>query len=118
MLEAAFVEMAHEVIRTAPWGLMWRVGLGAVLSITDMATDINVTLSFRNVGEAQAVYYYAMLVSLGCSWVLQLVFTIVQHKGRERSALAKEMFWAVFFLKSPRDAFKVRVTEHWWNCGG
>ena len=24
VLEHTFVEMAHEVIRTAPWGLLWR----------------------------------------------------------------------------------------------
>ena len=118
VLEVAFVAMAHEVIRTAPWGLMWRVGLGAVLSVIDVATDLNVTLSFRNGGEAQAIYYHAMFVSLGLSWGLQLWLTIAQNKGRGGSALAKELFWTVLFLKSPRDAFKVRVAERWWNCGG
>ena len=108
VLEVAFVEMAHEVIRTAPWGLMWRVGLGSVLSIVDIVTDINVILNFRAGGADQKVYYNAMLVSLGCSWVLQIFITIMQNKGRGGSALAKELFWTVLFLKSPRDAFKVR----------
>ena len=58
------------------------------------------------------MYYYAMLVSLGCSVVFQIILTIVQNKGRGGSALAKELFWTVLFLKSPRDAFKVRVTAH------
>ena len=115
-LEAAFVEMAQEVIRTAPWGLMWRVGLGAMLSVVDIITDINVTLSFRN-NEKQAVYYIAMLISLGCSLVFQLFFTIIQNKGRSASALLTEMMWAVIFLKSPRDAYKVRAAKDCGCCG-
>ena len=111
VLEVAFVEMAHEVIRTAPWGLMWRVGLGSVLSIIDIVTDINVILNFRAGGEEQRTYYHAMLASLCGCWGLQILFTIMQNKGREGSALAKELFWTVLFLKSPRDAFKVRETE-------
>lgn len=111
VLEVAFVEMAHEVIRTAPWGLMWRVGLGSVLSVVDVITDINVILNFRAGGSGQKVYYQAMLVSLGCSVLFQIIMTIVQNKGRGGSALAKELFWTVLFLKSPRDAFKVRMIE-------
>ena len=34
-LEVAFVELAQEVIRTAPWGLMWRVGTGAAIGVVD-----------------------------------------------------------------------------------
>ena len=111
VLEGAFIEMAHEVIRTAPWGLMWRVGLGSVLSVVDIITDVNVILNFRSGGAGQKVYYLAMLVSLGSSVLFQIILTIVQNKGRGGSALAKELFWTVLFLKSPRDAFKVRVTE-------
>ena len=111
VLEIAFVEMAHEVIRTAAWGLMWRVGLGSMLSVIDIITDINVMLNFRAGGEEQAVYYHAMVASLCCSVVFQILLTILQNKGRGVSALAKELFWTVLFLKSPRDAYKVRATE-------
>ena len=111
VLEIVFVEMAHEVIRTAAWGLMWRVGLGAVLSVIDIVTDINVMLNFRAGGEEQAAYYHAMLISLGCSVAFQILLTVLQNKGRGGSVLAKEIFWAVLFLKSPRDSYKVRVTE-------
>ena len=111
VLETTFVELAHEVIRTAPWGLMWRVGTESVLSIIDIATSIYVILNFRAGGAGQKVYYQAMLVSLGSSVLLQIIVTIILNKGREGSALAKELFWTVLFLKSPRDAFKVRMTE-------
>ena len=89
---------------------MWRVGLGSVLSVIDIVTDINVMLSFRAGGEEQAAYYHAMVASLCCSVVFQILLTILQNKGRAVSALAKELFWTVLFLKSPRDAYKVRAT--------
>ena len=111
VLEIVFVEMAHEVIRTAAWGLMWRVGLGSILSVIDIVTDINVMLSFHVGGEEQAAYYHAMVASLSCSFVFQILLTVLQNKGRGLSALAKELFWTVLFLKSPRDAYKVRATE-------
>ena len=116
-LEVAFVEMAHEVIRTAPWGLMWRVGLGSVLSIVDIVTDIYVILNFHAGGVAQKVYYQAMLVSLGSSVLLQIIITIVQNKGRDGSALAKELFWTVLFLKSPRDAVAVQPRDEEKRAG-
>ena len=99
VLEVTFIEMAHEVIRTAPSGLMWRVGLGSVLSVVDIITDVNVMLTFRSGGAGQKVYYLAMLVSLGSSVLLQIIITIMQNKGREGSSLAKELFWTVLFLK-------------------
>ena len=40
VLEIAFIEMAHEVIRTAPWGLMWRVGFGLGARITSAVTSV------------------------------------------------------------------------------
>jgi len=107
VLETTFVELAHEVIRTAAWGLMWRVGTGSVLSFLDVITDIYVMLNFRAGGEEQRTYYHAMLASLCGCWGLHIIFTIMQNKGRGGSALAKELFWTVLFLKTPRDAFKV-----------
>ena len=84
-----------------------RVGLGSALTVVDVITDINVTLSFRHGGEAQAGYYHGMLISLGFSWGLQIFGTIMQNKGRKGNALVRELLWAVVFLKSPRDAYKV-----------
>ena len=58
-LQPAFTNMAREVVRTAPWGLRWRVSVGALLSILTLATDINVTLAFYEKG--QTGYFHAML---------------------------------------------------------
>ena len=55
-LETMFVALASEVVTTAPWGLMWRVGIGALLSIVDIVTDISVTKSFNDTGEVSRRY--------------------------------------------------------------
>ena len=39
--------------------------------------------------------------------MLQVILTIVQHKGRGRKALSYEMIWTLLFLKSPRDVYRV-----------
>ena len=96
-LEAMFVEMAHEVVRTAPWGLLWRVSLGAVLSLIDVATDINVTLGFRNAGKKQAGYFHGMVASLGVSVAMQCCVTIIQNKKRGFHELATEIVWTLMF---------------------
>ena len=33
-----FEELASSIVKTAPWGLMWRVCIGAILSVTDLFT--------------------------------------------------------------------------------
>ncbi|GMH58858.1 hypothetical protein TrLO_g8001 [Triparma laevis f. longispina] len=38
--EPMIVEISKGIVKTAPWGLMWRVALGAVLSLGDLVTDL------------------------------------------------------------------------------
>ena len=44
--EAMMVELAKGVVKTAPWGLRWRVGLGALLSTVDLITDIVMIIDY------------------------------------------------------------------------
>lgn len=39
-VESMMVTISQEMLKTAPWGLIWRVGLGAALSILDLGTDL------------------------------------------------------------------------------
>jgi hypothetical protein len=38
-VESMMVTISQEMLKTAPWGLIWRVSLGAALSILDLGTD-------------------------------------------------------------------------------
>jgi hypothetical protein len=53
--ERFFVPMAHAIgqrkIEQAPWGLFWKVGLGAVLSMLDVTTDAYAIASFTLRGK-------------------------------------------------------------------
>ena len=54
-LEPMFEELAHAMVKTAPWGLMWRVFIGALLSLTDLTTDLIVLLNFKAAGKSELV---------------------------------------------------------------
>ena len=104
-LEKMFVVLSSEVVKTAPWGLMWRVGIGAFLSLTDMGTDLNVGYRFYVDGEK--TYFRCLMGSLGTSIVLQVLLTIIQNCSRRRKEIAKELLFALCGMKSSRDAYKV-----------
>ena len=43
-MEGMFVELGKGVVKSAPWGLMFRVCFGALTSMVDLVTDIYVTV--------------------------------------------------------------------------
>jgi len=50
-VESMLLEVAQEVMNSAPWGLMWRVCTGATLSVLDVVTDVVVIVGYM--GEEQ-----------------------------------------------------------------
>ena len=101
-LEKMCVILASAVVTTAAWGLMWRVCIGAVLSIADIVTDILVITRFWK--AEKWTYAWSMIGSLGSSILLQVVIALFQNPGRKKM---KEVLFVVAGLKSPRDAYKV-----------
>ena len=45
-LESLLVVVGRGVVKAAAWGLMWRVSIGAILSLLDLSTDIYVGWEF------------------------------------------------------------------------
>jgi hypothetical protein len=107
--EKFFVPMAHTIgqrkIETAPWGLLWKVGLGAVLSILDVATDAYSIASFTQQGKEG----YARAVIAGVSVSMAMQILLVYGNGRKRGTrhLMKEALIVVSGLKPAVDAFRV-----------
>ena len=79
-LEATFIGIAHGVIRTAPWGLLWRVGIGSFLSIIDVGTDITVMVGFWR--EGLEGYFNTMASSIVASMALQVSSVVVRSVMR------------------------------------
>ena len=53
------------VVRTAPWGLFWRVIVGAVLSMLDLLTDVNVAHAYHS--DGRLLYRNLVCVSISVS---------------------------------------------------
>ena len=99
-VEIMLLEVAQEVMKTAPWGLMWRVCTGAALSMLDIVTDVVVIMGYMQKEETRG-YGYSLLMMLVGSMVLQLMMVFVQNR-KKPWVMAKEMLVAITGLKAPR----------------
>jgi hypothetical protein len=103
--EDMMLAIAKEVLETAPWGLAWRVTTGALLSILDMVTDLNMIVLYMSTPDQENLGYILLAMFVACI-VLQLLLVISQNwKKKER--LPGEMLVVVVGLKSVWDAFNV-----------
>jgi len=113
-VEIMMLEVAQEVMNTAPWGLMWRVCTGATLSVLDMVTDVVVIVGYMGEEETRG-YGYSLMGMLAASMVLQMLGVFVQHR-KKPWAMAKEVLVVITSMKGPFDAYKVctnqKMEEH------
>lgn len=107
--EPMAVVLGKGIVRTAAWGLMWRVFIGATLSVTDLATDLLVLKQFWDGGEATVRYRDSSIASLSASIFLQLVIVIVQNRKIGAVRILKEMSVVVLGMKAPYDAYRVAI---------
>jgi hypothetical protein len=45
-IHSFFMAISTGVVKAAAWGLLWRVSIGAMLSVADLATDVTVLVNF------------------------------------------------------------------------
>jgi hypothetical protein len=84
-VESMILEIAKEVLNTAPWGLWFRVVTGSGLSMVDLATDLNVIFVYLN-QDGQHFFGWAMLAMIITNMAMQ-----VSPPPRERSELQAEL---------------------------
>jgi hypothetical protein len=104
-MEGMFVEIGKGVVKTAPWGLLFRVTLGAVTSIFDLLTDVYVTYMFWS--DKKYGYFKASLASLVVSIGIQMLFVWAQNKKLGMLRVLRE--WLPIFIgfKPAVDAYRV-----------
>ncbi|GMH82067.1 hypothetical protein TL16_g09138 [Triparma laevis f. inornata] len=95
------------IVKSAPWGLMARVIAGAVLSVTDLITDLFVLRQFWVVGEKMFKYRNATLASLATSIILQLLVVLLQNRKKGVRRILKEVAIVIAGMKPAVDAFRV-----------
>ena len=107
--ERFFVPMALTIgqrkLEQAPWGLLLKVGTGAVLSVLDVATDIYAVTHFLSLKK----YMYATAVGsiVGISIAIQVAFVVLQNRKRGVKQLAMAILIVLSGFKPAFDAFRV-----------
>jgi len=92
-------------MRSSPFGLKMRVGVGAVVSIADMISDVIMVVSFLSAGLTSAVY--GTIAMVGLNVLLQITVAVAQTKHRGWLTVAYEIGIVLCFLKAPVDAYRV-----------
>ncbi|GMH47137.1 hypothetical protein TL16_g12449 [Triparma laevis f. inornata] len=80
--EPMAVVLGKGIVKTAPWGLMARVIVGATLSVADLAVDLIVLRQFWNGSQKLVEFRNAQLSSLAALIVIQLI--LVECSRTER----------------------------------
>ena len=90
--------------------MVWRVSVGAALSMLDAVTDIFVISKYYNTdglrGQANAMI--AMIVT---NMGMQICIAIAQYRKKSWHVKMKEVLITLFFLRPAVDAFRVS-TNH------
>ena len=91
------------------YGLVWRVGVGALLSSVDAATDIYVVGTYYSEGlNGQA---NAMLGMISANLIVQLLIVLAQYQKKRWTVKLKEAIITLLFLRPIVDAYRIS-TNH------
>ena len=86
--------------------MVWRVSVGAALSMLDAATDIFVISKYYNT-EGLRGQANAMLAMIATNMVGQIIILLAQYKKKSWKVKAKEILISLFFLRPAVDAYRV-----------
>ncbi|GMI04882.1 hypothetical protein TrVE_jg12127 [Triparma verrucosa] len=114
-LEPMAVVLGKGIVKTAPWGLMWRVSVGATLSFVDLVTDILVLKQFLDGGEEMLSFAKLSILSLSLTVLLQLILVVLQNSKRGPKKLLQEIVIVLVGMKGPWDAFRIASGGNSWD---
>ena len=91
-------------IEKAWWGLQWNVGLGAVLGIADVGTDVYAIINFAMKGNFG--FARALIAMVSASMAIQLLIVSVNGKKRGVGHMSKEALLVLTGLKPAVEAYR------------
>ena len=101
-----FITTVVKVVHERPdWGVRARVIFGALLSISDMITDVFMIVQFFNTGNDSAARATIFMISL--NMLLQQILVIVQNGRKGKATTLGEMMLVFSCLKPGFDAYRV-----------
>ena len=87
------------------YGLVWRVGVGALLSSVDAATDIYVVGTYYSEGLNEQAN--AMLGMIIVNLSIQLLIVLGQYQKKRWTVKLKEVLITLLFLRPIVDAYRI-----------
>ena len=103
--EAMAVKIGQRKLEQAPWGLIFKVGTGAVLGVLDVATDIYAIINFTMQGQHE--FAKAVVAMVSVSMVIQVLMVYANGSKRGVRHVFKEALVVFTGFKSAVDAFRV-----------
>jgi hypothetical protein len=101
--------IAQRRMAAAPFGLKLRLAIGVVLSMGDMASDINNFATMLDAG--QSVGAYALLAMILTTLAIQILLIVIQNAHRGPVAVVKEVLLVLSLCKAGVDALRVARGE-------
>ena len=86
--------------------MVWRVSVGAALSMLDAVSDIYVISNYYNT-EGLRGQANAMLAMIATNMGLQIVCVLTQYKKKSWKVKVKEVLICLFFLRPAVDVYRV-----------
>ncbi|GMI27081.1 hypothetical protein TeGR_g8001 [Tetraparma gracilis] len=107
--EDMVISIAKHILKTAPWGMLWRLCTGSGLSMLDMASDLNVVVLYWNIPE-QRHFGVSILMMIVACLLLQMLIVIMQAdlKNKKKQA-AFDIATTLTGLKPGVDAMNVAL---------
>ena len=102
---ALALAVGHKKLMVAPWGMKFRVGLGAFLSILDMTTDM-MTID-RFLSEGRYGFAYASIGMIAAAMFFQIAMVCTQGKKRGARRVLGESLIVLSTLKPAVDAYRI-----------
>ena len=92
--------------------MIWRVTVGAALSMLDAVTDIYVIITYYNTNGLRG-RANAMLAMIATNIGIQIIVVILLYNKKSWKVKVKEVLICLFFLRPAVDAFRVSTsTSH------
>jgi len=102
--------IAGNLLRDSKFGMVYRVSVGAILSMLDAVTDIY-TISTYYRSENLSGQADALLTMMVLNLVNQLIVEFAQHGKKHNRVKLKELIISLLFIRPAVDAFRVS-TNH------
>ena len=99
------ITIGKRKLKAAPWGLALKVGVGALISLLNVGTDIYTVFNFKRRDEYANANATVGMISL--SIALQWIATYASNKKRGTKVLLKEAMVLLSFFKPMVQAFRV-----------